>query len=214
MRTLGTSVALGAVLLLVSAGLAMADDLHLCDNNTTGCSNGALTATTSTHLYVNGSVGAGEDLYLVALAPTTGTGTDTFTSSNGFYTAVADLLGVTLSSTPSQPTWSPFDSNFTGAGGSASATGFDVTLDNLGFYSVGTTLTAVPVNATIPAGDAVLLITYDPSTKSVDAVSPYSSDFLLKNTLTASTTPEPASMALFGVGLLAIGFGMRKRLFA
>jgi hypothetical protein len=187
-----------AVLGLASRS-AKADDIHLCDN-TTACSNGAMTLTTSSNLYLFGKVTTDDDVYVAGLAPTTGTGADTFTSTNGFYTVVSSLLGVTLSSTPSQPKFSDFDSNFTGAGGSASATGFNVTLYNLGMLSLSET-TATAVNATIPAGDAVLAFTFNPTTDSVDSVSPNSSDFLLGKTV---STPEPSSILLLALGLSAL----------
>ena len=205
MKRLLTSVALLGVLSLVSAGSLMADDIHLCDN-TTGCSNGAMTLTNSPNLYLFGTVSAGDDVYIAGLAPTTGAGADTFTSTNGFYSVVGNLLGVTVSSNPSQPKFSDFDSNFTGAGGSASATGFDVTLYNLGMLSLSET-TATLVNATIPPGDAVLAFTFNPNTNSVDSVSPNSSDFLLGQVV---NTPEPSNILSLGLGLCALVFFKRR----
>ena len=60
--------AVAALLVLGLAGVAAADNLHLCDTGPGACSNGSLVATNSTTLYATGSSSLGDELFLQCLA--------------------------------------------------------------------------------------------------------------------------------------------------
>lgn len=190
MKTFLTSVALIGAFLLASAGPAIADDIHLCDN-ATACSNNAMTLTSSSNLYLFGSNPTGGDVYLAVFTPESGT-TGNFSASTSFLSALDTIFGETLAG-PSQPKFKDFESNYNGASG-LTAGSFDLSAIDLGVLNVTQTPTLI-TGVTIPEGDVAIAFILNGA--NVEAVSPNSSDFVIG-------TPEPSDLLLLALGLCGL----------
>ncbi len=173
------------------AGVAKADNLHLCDINAV-CNAGSVISiqNSTTTVFANGSsYGAGATLYLLVLNPVSGTSGNW----NG-----GNLWNVVLGTSPQNyPTLSSAISQESGATGLVPGS-FNVTSISQGSWNGSATIT-LPGGQ--PIGTIYMLYVLDASGNLV-AVTPWSSSVI--------NVPEPSSLVLLGAGLLALGLASRK----
>ena len=181
--------AIAAVILMGFAGVATADNLHLCDIGPGACNNSAVVATKATTLYVTGKSNLGDELFLAILVPQTD-GSGNFNSTHNLWTALGEA--------PNQvyPTLASAISQLQGATG-FTAVSFSASDIDEGAWTGSATLNlpALPANAIIMA------FTED-SQGHLSLVTPWSSSF--------ATTPEPSTLLLLGMGLCALA-GLASR---
>ncbi len=175
------------------AGVAAADDIHLCDTNAV-CNNGALTATTSTTLYATGKSSLGDELFLAILVPQTD-GSGNFNSTTNLWTA--------LSEAPNQvyPTLASAISELQGATG-FTAVSFSASDIDEGAWTGSATLTLPAL-----APNTIVMAFIEDGSGNLVAVTPWSSSFAT----TTTTTPEPSTLLLLGVGLCTLAWFAARR---
>lgn len=198
---MGIAVALMAAL----AGVAMADDIHLCDT-ATQCNNNALTLTSGPNLFLYGQNATGGNVYIAVLTPENDT-LDGFVVGQkvgDFYSLVGGILGQSLTALVAQPDFAPLENNYASATG-LSATSFDISLVSLGALSLSEN-SFVQVG---PFATGTVEMAFIVSNGTVTAVTPYSSDFAIG---TPTPTPEPSTVLLLGSGLCGLLLATRKRL--
>src|SRR5689334_6030870 len=81
--------AVAATVLLGFAGVAAADNLHLCDIGPGACNNTAVVATNSSTLYATGKSNVGDELFLAILVPQTDN-SGGFNSTTNLWTALGE----------------------------------------------------------------------------------------------------------------------------
>ncbi len=179
-----------AVALLGFAGVAAADNLHLCDIGPGACNNSALVATNATTLYVTGSSNLGDELFLAILVPQTDN-SGNFNSTQNLWTA--------LSEAPNQvyPTLASAISQLQGATG-FTATSFSASDIDEGAWTGSATLTLPALGA-----NTIIMAFTEDKYGNLSLVTPWSSSF--------ATTPEASTLLLLGVGVLGLVIATHKR---
>ena len=191
------TLTIAVLALLVLAGSARADDLHLC-NVASGCSSGSLISIPSgtTTAYVTGKAVSGETLWLAIMNPLAdNSGNFTGNSNNTMWAA----LGLTCDNGNCDHTLASSRDQEFGATGITAAS-FNVALDPLGSWLGGPT---TPEQITLPSGGfgtIYVAFTEDPN-GGVDLWTPWSSSLV--------NVPEPATLTLLTGGL--IGFLLLSR---
>jgi hypothetical protein len=189
MKLFMTRVVTVVAVMLGLAGLATADNLHLCDTNSV-CNNTALTATNSSTLYATGKSSLGDELFLAILVPQTN-GSGNFNATTNLWTALGEG--------PNQvyPNLASAISQLQGATG-FTATSFSASDIDEGAWTGSATL-KLPA---LPANAIILAFTED-ANGNLKYVSPWSSSF--------ATTPEPSTLLLLGAGLCALAWLASRR---
>jgi len=203
MKSFFAHAVLAVALMFGLAGVAMADDIHLCDT-AAQCNNNALTLTSGPNLFLYGQNNTNGNVYIAVLTPENDTldGFVTGQKVGNFYSLVGGILGQSLTVSVAQPDFAPLESQYNGATG-LTASSFDISLVSLGALSLGEN-SFVQVGPFAPGTVEMAFIVSDGV---VTAVTPYSSDFAI-----GSPTPEPSTLLLLGVGLCGLLFVANKRL--
>lgn len=190
MKSIFKYAAIAAMFLFGLAGVAAADNLHLCDIGPGACSNGALTATNATTLFATGSSNLGDELFLAILVPQTDN-SGGFNSTTNLWTALGEA--------PNQvyPTLASAISQLQGATG-FTATSFSVSDIDEGAWTGSATIT-LPA---LPPNTIIMGFTED-ALGNLSLVTPWSSSF--------ATTPEASTLLLLGVGVLGLVIATHKR---
>lgn len=182
--------AVAATVLLGFAGVAAADNLHLCDIGPGACNNTAVVATNSSTLYATGKSNVGDELFLAILVPQTDN-SGSFNSTTNLWTALGEG--------PNQvyPNLASAISQLQGATG-FTAMSFNVSDIDEGAWTGSATLNlpALPPNALIVG------FTED-KYGNLSLVTPWSSSF--------ATTPEASTLLLLGIGVLGLVLATHKR---
>lgn len=182
--------AVAATVLLGFAGVAAADNLHLCDIGPGACNNTAVVATNSSTLYATGKSNVGDELFLAILVPQTDN-SGNFNSTTNLWTALGEG--------PNQvyPNLASAISQLQGATG-FTAMSFNVSDIDEGAWTGSATLNlpALPPNALIVG------FTED-KYGNLSLVTPWSSSF--------ATTPEASTLLLLGIGVLGLVLATHKR---
>lgn len=182
--------AVAATVLLGFAGVAAADNLHLCDIGPGACNNTAVVATNSSTLYATGKSNVGDELFLAILVPQTDN-SGSFNSTTNLWTALGEG--------PNQvyPNLASAISQLQGATG-FTAMSFNVSDIDEGAWTGSATLNlpALPPNALIVG------FTED-KYGNLSLVTPWSSSF--------ATTPEASTLLLLGIGVLGLVLASHKR---
>ena len=182
--------AVAATVLLGFAGVAAADNLHLCDIGPGACNNTAVVATNSSTLYATGKSNVGDELFLAILVPQTDN-SGSFNSTTNLWTALGEG--------PNQvyPNLASAISQLQGATG-FTAMSFNVNDIDEGAWTGSATLNlpALPPNALIVG------FTED-KYGNLSLVTPWSSSF--------ATTPEASTLLLLGIGVLGLVLATHKR---
>ncbi len=203
MKSFFAHAVLAVALMFGLAGVAMADDIHLCDT-AAQCNNNALTLTSGPNLFLYGQNNTNGNVYIAVLTPENDTldGFVTGQKVGNFYSLVGGILGQSLTVSVAQPDFAPLESQYNGATG-LTASSFDISLVSLGALSLGEN-SFVQVG---PFATGTVEMAFIVSDGVVTAVTPYSSDFAI-----GSPTPEPSTLLLLGVGLCGLLFVANKRL--
>jgi len=182
--------AVAALLVLGLAGVAAADNLHLCDTGPGACSNGSLVATNSSTLYATGSSSLGDELFLAILVPRTD-GSGNFNSTQNLWTALGEA--------PNQvyPTLASAISQLQGATG-FTAVSFSASDIDEGAWTGSATLSLPALGA-----NTIIMAFTEDSHGNLSLVTPWSSSF--------ATTPEPSTLLLLGTGLCALAWLTTRR---
>jgi hypothetical protein len=188
-----TIVALAIVVVLCYSAPALADNLHLCDiNSTTSCNAGSVIpiSSSTTQAWAFGTAASGETLYIAVLTPLSN-GSGNFNASTSLYTA----LGFTG---PIPPNFNNFASTVNQELG---ATGITAGSFNATSFQVGAWTGTVTIGQSVtlpssPIGTIFVAYLVDSSGNLV-AVSPWTSSLI--------NIPEPSSLMLLGTGLLVLG---------
>ena len=190
MKSLLKYAVITAVALLGFAGVAAADNLHLCDIGPGACSNSALVATNATTLYATGSSNVGDELFLAILVPQTDN-SGNFNSTTNLWTALGEG--------PNQvyPTLASAISQLQGA------TGFTATSFNVSDIDEGAWTGSATISLPALGKNTVIMAFTEDKYGNLSLVTPWSSSF--------ATTPEASTLLLLGVGVLGLAIATHKR---
>lgn len=218
-----------AALATITTAQLHADALHgTCVSPTPACSdNGTVTPVASSspsYSFISSPSGDTGNFEIITLIPNniTGASSESFSVSGGATSpASASLVSATawssgkldaylgISASPANPIGAFLS---TTQALDASATGYFVYLADLGTNTLGSSSPVLNDGGfDIPKGSAIVAFLNTGTTTSPDWVGTAPSGQLSIDPTPASTTPEPASMVLFGSGLLVVGFLIRRR---
>jgi hypothetical protein len=176
------TMAVMAVVCVLFAGTAKADNLHLCDTNVV-CNAGSVIPITTTTVFANGSFTAGDTLYIAVLTPVVDN-SGNFNSSTNLWTALGEA--------PNQ-VFPNLASAISQEGG---ATGIVAGSFAVSDFSVGAWTGSSQV--TLPGGSfgTIYVAFTEHANGNLSLVSPWSSSLV--------GVPEPSSLMLLGAGLLGV----------
>ena len=171
---------------------AKADNIHLCDVST-GCNAGSVIPIGTTTAYVTGNP-TGQELFLAILTPVAGTSGGW--NSGTLWSALNPPINCNKCTYPTLS--SAISQELTGAG--IVAASFNVSDADLGVaWTVNGQQITLPNE---PVGTMFMAFT-ETSGGELNLVTPWSSS------LATTTTPEPSSLLLLGIGLLGV-LGLTK----
>lgn len=178
------------VVLLGFAGVATADNLHLCDIGPGACNNSAMVATHATTLYATGSSNLGDELFLAILVPQTNN-SGNFNSTTNLWTALGEA--------PNQvyPTLASAISQLQGA------TGFTAKSFSASDIDEGAWTGSATINLPALGPNTIIMAFTEDKYGHLSLVTPWSSSF--------ATTPEASTLLLLGVGVLGLAIAAHKR---
>jgi len=194
-----TALALIATVALLSSSPAFADNLHLCDvNQFTTCNSGSAIAVTSSQAWAFGTQHTGDTLYLAIMNPLIG-GSGNFNSGTNLW-AVLNVL-------PTQvfPTFASTVSQEQGGTGIVAGS-FDASSFLVGAWTGTVNVGQSVILPSGPVGTIYMAYLLD-SSGNLIAVTPWSSALINVGT----SVPEPSTLALLGVGLLAMSLLLGRR---